>query len=115
MRRFIGAFEAYRRLGFKADDIFFLVSESARFGVLSAFCLLKTQGKEFATECGPVESQEKAAAEYAALAMDKLPEADLERLWDESEPRQNATLFVLAIVDKGFRIPNTVNSDLGLS
>jgi hypothetical protein len=115
MRAFAGAFIALRKLGFRANDIYFGVFRSARHnGALSVFCILKTQGKAFNYECALVMT-ERAACEVereykrvsAAMSKDDgISQSDLDRLWKESEAYRFTTNFVLAVMSKGIEIPN---------
>jgi hypothetical protein len=69
MRAFLGAFEAFRKMGFLSDDIYCVVSRSVRLGgALGAFAVLKTQGKEFSIDCGPVTSEKDAGEEYQRVS-----------------------------------------------
>lgn len=43
----LASFEAYRRLGFPSEEIFFIMDAT------NVFMVLKTQGKEFTIVCGP--------------------------------------------------------------
>lgn len=110
MRAFLGGWEGFRNMGFRSSDLFCAVRRSAQHnGHLSLFCVLKTQGKEFNLECGLVDSVEETEAEYrrvgAAVAAGELPQADLDRIWQESEPYVKKVDFVLAVVNKGFAVP----------
>jgi hypothetical protein len=110
MRAFLGAFEAFRKMGFLSDNIFCMVSRSVRLGgELGAFCVLKTQGKEFSIDCGPVTSEKDAGEEYQrvskAVSAGEVPQEDLDRIWWESEACQRSIPLVLAIQGKGFRVP----------
>lgn len=95
-------------MGFPADDIFCLVAMNIRSD-LSVFCVLKTQGKEFSIECGPVESEASAALEYKKVAeagaKNKISQADLDRIWHESAAYLGRVELVVAIGLKGIEIP----------
>jgi hypothetical protein len=110
MRSFVGGWEAFRKLGFRSRDIYLMVGKSfALKGNLAAFVALRTQGKEFNLEVGPVASVAEAHAEYeavaAAISAGLVPQADLDRMWQESECHQRAADFVLAVHRKGFELP----------
>jgi hypothetical protein len=114
MRRWVGGREAFRKMGFSADDLYCLVSKSARFGgVLSAFVHLQAQGKQFDLECGPVASEEAFSAEYKRVAeainSGSIPSADLDRIWQESEPYQDKVGFATAVTMKGFVAPKSLS------
>ena len=122
MRRFLGTFEALRKLGFPSDDIYCEIARSARNrGLLSCFCKLRACGKEFSVECGPISSADvtdvtDVAADVfshewsrvcEAIAANAIPQADLDRIWQESEAHQNAVEFSMALLAKGIRPPAT--------
>lgn len=113
LRKFIGSREAFRRLGFSADDLYFAISPSARLkGAIGGFVKLLTQGKEFVLELGPVEgNSDGLIAEYKRFcaAQDKVSQADMDRMWQESEPFQDKAGFVLALLAKGFVFPRMTN------
>jgi hypothetical protein len=110
MRAFIGTWEVLRKLGYSADDIFFQPSKSVKLGgALGAFCVLRTQGKEFSVDCGPVTSEKDAGEEYQrvskAVSAGEIPQEDMDRIWWESEACQRSIQLVIAIQGKGFRVP----------
>lgn len=113
MRAFIGGREAFRRLGFRADDLYCALAISAHFGALSCFVTLKTQGKEFNMEVGLVEDGDAFSAEYDRVAIainaGELPEEVFARIWQESGPCMNAVPFILALKARNFRLPNVGN------
>ena len=113
MRLWIGGFQAFRNMGFKSDDLTCYVSQSMRHGVLSAFVQLKAQGKEFLLECGPVADGPTFLAEYRkvclAINSGEIPQADLDRIWQESEPFQDKVGFAAAVSMKGFRPPKSLS------
>jgi hypothetical protein len=107
MRAFLGAFEGFRKMGFRADDIYCEVAWSMRFDVLSCFCKLITQGKTFAFEVGEVEDADVFAKEYTRVttSMREIPQADLDRIWVESEAYRERVHFAAALLAKGFDLP----------
>jgi len=110
MRAFVGAREAFRKLGYAAKDLSLLVARSARHnGVLSAFVFLRAQNKTFSLECGPVKSEASAKAEYErvceAINSGVVTQADLDRMWQESEPFNDKVGFATALMLKGFVTP----------
>jgi hypothetical protein len=111
MRGFLGAFEALRRLGFKSEDIYADVCMSARTLQRSCFAALRTQGKEFLLEIGPLEmSYEQFHEEYLRVAsresIGQILEEDLNRIYTESEAFQRRVDLVTAILLKGFVLPH---------
>ena len=110
VRAIVGGWEAFRKLGFRSCDIYLMVGKSFQLGgKLAAFVALRTQGKEFNLEVGPVASVAEAHAEYevvaAAISAGHVAQADLDRMWQESECHQRAADFVLAVHGKGFELP----------
>jgi len=89
MRAFIGARAVLRCLEFVAEDLFCMMAAN-RFGVLSGFCVLKTQDKEFSIELGPCD--EGFLDEYQDIAYviraGGVKESDLNRMFQESEAYQ---------------------------
>lgn len=110
MRAFVGAREAFRKLGYAAKDLSLLVARSARHGgTLSAFVFLRAQNKTFSLECGPVKSEAKAKEEYErvceAVNSGAVTQADLDRMWQESDPYLDKVGFATALMLKGFVTP----------
>jgi hypothetical protein len=110
MRAFIGAREAFRKLGYGAKDLSLLVARSARHGgTLSAFVFLRAQNKTFSHECGPVKSEAAAKAEYdrvvKAINGGAVTDADLDRIYLESEPYRDKVGFATVLMLKGFVTP----------
>lgn len=134
MRAFLGGQEAFRKLGFRSEDLYCLISRN-RHGVLSCFVKLKAQGKEFNLEVGPLVRsfyidiskkppiwskepteeavQEAFADEYkkvvAAVNSGELSAEDCDRIWQESEAYQKKLDFVLAVTAKGFVLPRSLS------
>jgi hypothetical protein len=114
IRAVIGTWEGYRKAGFKADDIYCEVAANPECppGHLMVFTTLKAQGKEFRIGVGiwaeaDIENlavQWKSAC--AAVAGGQVPQADCDRIWQESLPHKDAIGFILALQDKGFAIPS---------
>lgn len=111
MRQFLGAFEALRRIGFRSDDIYCMFSGSLELrGGLGCYAVLRTQGLEFSMLSGPVESEQSGRDEYtrvsAAVSSRQVPQADLDRIWQESDACVRKADLLMALVVKGFRLPN---------
>jgi len=110
MRAFIGTRELFRRMGFAAGELFCESASSARNNlILSGFLVLKTQGKEFAVELGPIDSVEAFREEYyrvrVALNKGKLKDRDLKRMLHECEAYRDKAGCLLALVTKGIVPP----------
>jgi hypothetical protein len=101
-------------MGFRAEDLYCTISRSARHGgVLSAFVELHAQGKTFMLECGPVGDEVAFQNEYRrvsdAINSGKLPQKDMDRIWQESEPYQDRVGFATAVTGKGFVPPKSLS------
>lgn len=114
MRAFVGGWEAFRKLGFRASDLYFLVAKSAKTGKLAAFVALRTQGKEFNIELGPASSPIAMRLEYErvakAISRGEVPQEDLDRMWQESEPHKRPEEFLYVVHSKGFEVPGSLAS-----
>lgn len=108
MRAFIGTHEGFRKLGFPAENLFFLCArDGVRFRGLSGFLMLEWQKKIFSVELGPIESEESIHREYEIVCdqMTQIPESDLQRMWNECEMCQNKIGLLLALRGKGIEPP----------
>jgi hypothetical protein len=108
MRKFLGGWLGFRKLGFSADDLYCAIYKSARNqGLLSCFVTLRTQGKEFNLEIGPIDDAAALEKEYARVcgAASQVSQADLERIWRESEIYERKSDFIFALMNKGFELP----------
>lgn len=106
MRRFIGGREAFRKLGFAPDDLYCVVERSVNLGgALGCFVQLRSRGRVFHLEVGPVVEPKAFGAEYIRVAnavnSGEVAQTDLDRMWQESEPYCNALEFILALKRKG--------------
>lgn len=110
VRLFFGARELFRKLGFKAEDLFFTSANSAADRRLHVFCTLKAQDKTFEVDCGRAEkSAEDLLQEYrdvaAAINNRTMSAEDLDRVWTDSGVPQNTVEFMMALLRKGFHLP----------
>lgn len=112
LREFLGAHQAFRKLGFAAEDIYCTPARSfLNNGVMSCFCTLQTQVKIFTLECGPIidGDDEKFCEEYVKVAEEissgRMPTTELERLWEESLARKKGMELLMALMRKGIKIP----------
>jgi hypothetical protein len=114
LRGAVGVFEGLRKAGFESDDIFVEVAGSPGLpaGELMVFVTLKTQGKEFLVGVGKWlaaktdELQQQWRALCAAMNGRDVPQADMDRIWQESIVYGDMVGFTLAIMNKGIEIPN---------
>jgi hypothetical protein len=113
MRAFLGGREAFRKMGFRPEDLYCEIAWSARFHVLSCFCKLDAQGKTFSLEVGPVNDPEAFEHEYERVAKaingGEVSQEDCDRIWVESEPYRKKVEFVAAVVAKGFKPPRDLS------
>lgn len=113
LRAFIGGREAFRKMGFKADDLYCNISMSMRFRRLMCFVQLKAQNNVFNLEVGPVENEAAFGEEYRRVAIalnaGEIPQEDLDRIWQESEVYQNPLGFTSALLGKGFKPPKSLS------
>jgi hypothetical protein len=110
MRRFIGTREAFRKIGFSAENLYCMTAKSVLFaGALCGFMRLKTQGKTFDVELGPVTSEDAFAAEYEriceAVNAGRVSASDLARMLEECEAYHAGASLLVAIENKGIRLP----------
>ncbi len=99
----LGYFEAFRRLGFPADDIYFALGPKGQ-----AQTILRSQGLQFACNVGFLPKRyhtEKASAALwteAGTLWNEAEDAETEAIWEASHARNNAIPFMLALHEKGF-------------
>lgn len=113
MREALGVFEVLRRFGFKSEDIFFHQNSKDAIrpepkGMM--FVVLKVKGKDFTIRVGVVDlSYEDWAARWRAVAVaaSERDIPDIERIVGESEARRTMVRLMIAIQDKGIRVPVT--------
>ena len=110
MRIFIGTREMMRRLGFAAEDIYCASALSARKqGALSCFLTLRTGGKEFNVECGPIDSVAALEAEYktmtACINSRTIGDDLYWRFFEESEAYQYTDGLIAALRKRGIVVP----------
>lgn len=98
--------QAFRRLGFKSDDIYVLYSD----GFL--YMILKTQGKEFNINLGTIEINEIEFPKIWAEIVETFntgPEQEVLEIWDKSLIKNNFQLISGLIRKKGIMLPNLMN------
>lgn len=100
--------EAFRRLGFPADDIFIscAVIDPAT-GQKTAGVVLMTQGKQFGIHTRPVRDPEAFLKKWVAFAeglhLRKPDDKELMDIWEKSEIRMQAGELVGRLLLKGIR------------
>jgi len=108
IRAAIGCHEGFRKLGFRAEDIYVCGGDPY------VQVILRTQGKQFVVNVAPSElSEEEFQAAWMksvqAVNDGSLPQEDLDRIWQESMPFRDAVGFSMAIFAKGIHIPKIQN------
>jgi hypothetical protein len=110
-REILGFFEAFRRMGFLSDHIFFFQMgkmpgkkpETHQVGVE-----LQAQKKKFSVPTGFVQGTPEtiyARWHLIAKALPEMSEAELTTLWETSEARRRLVELVLSLQEKGFFLP----------
>ena len=98
-------FEAFRRLGFRSDDIFFAHDDEGQIGIV----LRWAHGKGFTVYVGETKLSHGAFREHWTAAADAWNTGSddmLERLWERSKIREKCGPPVAALMKKGVRIPD---------
>lgn len=106
-REALAAWEAYRRLGFEAEEITFVVQPyDTHNGILMQ---LNTQNKTFAYGCGGVidkpENIHGVWQHIGTIWNEKLTEKQRHKIYLESKVRKQAVQLLIALNQKGFDIP----------
>jgi hypothetical protein len=114
MRGFLGAWQGFRKIGFKSSELYYTIARSVLAGgAVSCFVTLRAQRKIFNLEVGPIESEDAFEKEWGlvrkALEKRDIPDPDLERIWAESLPFRKAADFIIALTNKGFKIPKELS------
>lgn len=109
-REALATFEAFRRLGFPADDIFFEDVIDPQDQQRAMLCELRTQGKTFAVIVGPSDDSTMARLDDAAAWWNSVDPASrlCERIWEGSAIRGHSVGFLMAIIAKGITLPVVV-------
>ena len=109
MRTFIGSYEMMRRLGFPADNLYCQIARSARRnGVLSHFLMLRTTGKDFTIECGPVTSEtpdEEYTIVLERIRNHELSDNDYFRIFQECDAYRDTYGLIESLRSRGIEVP----------
>lgn len=102
----LGFFEAFRRMGFPAEELFLGLDP------FKVFIVLRSQGKEFVAICGPFVGGDERALYDAWTAKAKWWNGDAtheERsaLWDRSFAKNHAFDLATSMMVKGFVLPRS--------
>lgn len=110
-REALALHEAFRRLGFPSDDLFFLVSEEPTTDSTAIYIALRSGGHEFNALAGMVLMSKKHAMERwteiveAVADRERVDEASLLWLWDNSHVRRNVVSFIASLASHGIECP----------
>jgi len=119
IREWLFTFEAFRRLGFGSEDIFFECQPQGRVlmadntmieaGKPIIQCVLVTQGKRFAVTLEPVDIPAELIHTAFEAASKLWNESDFDeetdRMWRQSLACQRGLQLIMAIQAKGIQIP----------
>lgn len=99
----LATFEAYRRLGFTSDEIFFTLDS------VNIFMVLQTQGKEFTITCGPrgVLDANQITAEWNKKAEawnGTMTAPEREQIWISSFVASHCGSLIDGLMRKGIRL-----------
>lgn len=108
LREAVAYHEAFRKLGYSADDIFFATWPGGEAQVILRVGSFPRGACEFSCDCGNIGMSQEAARvawEAACEAWNTTMTAE-ERaaLWDESTARREAVMLVFAMAAKGFDV-----------
>lgn len=102
---FACAFEAYRRLGFSPEDIFFSCGRGSDTEA-HIFAILRTQGRQFALDCGPARCEDPEAWYRRLHAEFKtVPAEEFQAAWEWSFVGNHPLPLVVSMLAKGFYFP----------
>jgi hypothetical protein len=115
----LGFYEAFRRLGFAADDVHLVINGPLRepiehAGKTQIVITLMTQGRVFNADCGVIdETPMRVAQAWGAIAMAmKSGDVDvgaLERVFKGSVAYTHSVMFLMALKSHGFVLPKELN------
>ena len=102
----IGTWEGFRKLGFKAEELFAHFDPSQNI----VFMVLITQGTRFSVKIGPYDRtradfEEEYRETAEAVNANKVPPEILDSWWQESEVYQRKVDFGMALLAKGIKVP----------
>jgi hypothetical protein len=106
-RQCLGFFEAFRRLGYKPDNIYFSMSGTGN--ALGISMVLVEEGRQFVCAVGRLEGTREEIEkgwEEASTWWNTTTEADREKNWLNSFVHNNSFSFMAALLAKGFTPAN---------
>ena len=109
IREYFGVFQALRRLGFSADDIYFV--HSPENGATAA--MLKTQGKEFLVGTGTLTTADgerlNELLEILEREARKSTVEEINKLYKTTLVYKNSLHFMTELLKEGFQMPYKAN------
>jgi hypothetical protein len=110
----LATFEAFRRLGFVAEDIYFSVRMGSATGLKErgVGIQLQVRGREFAVYAGSLDGNddEKIAIwKAAARRWSTCAEEERQEVWAESGLGNLGVALILGLAEKGILIPKGTN------
>jgi hypothetical protein len=103
-------FEAFRRLGFRSDDIYLAIG--GREAPVIVQIVLQAQGKSFSCNVAVVpksRDEVQAAWKMAAEIWNTAAEEERKMVWRKSHVLRNSVDFLAALISKGFSIRQALN------
>jgi hypothetical protein len=104
LRECLALFEAFRKLGYKAEDIYFMLNTNN--GCHTAHMVLRAEGKEFVCDAGSVKGTPDEIQEQWRRAgnwWNSTTEENREAVWRGSHVFKNKMDFLMALHTKGFK------------
>lgn len=113
LRECLAVFEALRRCGFSADDIYFTKAIAKNTGRLNAGIQLQAQGLKYTVTCGELKMPDRdliaawqaACAWWKSGAGGKNPDGPWRQLWEASFVYKHKVDFLATLISKGFTLP----------
>lgn len=111
-REAYGVFEAFRRLGFNPNEIFFCMNKHGQVWIE-----LHSQGKEFIAHVGDMPGVEPDEIERGwndlclAIVDYTISDEDMETVWKESKAFKDSISLLASLKAKGFEFPYLEEKD----
>lgn len=104
----LAAFNALRCCGFSADDIYFQLN--GQHPPYQVVVMLKAQGRDFNIVTGflpgTTDEIERQWAEIASAVNEgRVPQEELDEIWQDWQLRHSATELLVALMNKGIALP----------
>jgi hypothetical protein len=99
----LGIFEAFRKLGYKSDDIYFVSAIGGDH--ITVYIMLKAEGKEFTCVVGPMEGSREEIEKgwvHASNWWNTTTDSNRREVWLNSGVYKHKFDFLMALHAKGF-------------